>query len=90
MFLLLAACASSNLPAGDATNGASLYASTCAACHASDGSGGIGPSLVAETSGKSDVLLTDIIQNGTGDMAPQNLDDQEAADVVAFLVQSWG
>ena len=89
-FLLLAACAGSDLPVGDATAGADLYASTCASCHAADGTGGAGPSLVSATPGKSDAELTDIIQNGTGDMAAQGLDDQQTADVVAFLVQSWG
>lgn len=90
MLLLLVACASSNLPVGDATAGASLYASTCAACHGADGAGGSGPSLVTTVPGQSDQRLTDIIQGGTGSMPAQGLDDQQTADVVAYLVQTWG
>ncbi len=61
---------------GDATNGGSVFATTCgnSGCHGADGSS------------RSDADLVDIMINGSGSMAPQNISDQEAADVLAYIM----
>ena len=74
---------------GDATAGGTKFSSTCAACHAADGTGGSGPSLVDAVPGYSDEELLDIMLNGNGDMAPVSLSDQEAADVLAYLIETF-
>lgn len=76
---------------GDAANGATIYASTCASCHGVDGSGGAaGPSLVSYVPGASDADLTDIVDNGKGSMPDMGLSAQEVADVVAYLRETFG
>ncbi len=74
--------------AGDPANGADVYARTCAACHGSSGEGGFGPALAGEM-GKSDQELHDIIQNGKDDMAPVDISEQETADVIAYLRETF-
>lgn len=75
---------------GDSANGESLYP-TCAACHGSDGSGGIGPSLIEEVPELSDAEIAGAIKNGVGDeMPPQSFEDQEIADILAYLRATFG
>jgi mono/diheme cytochrome c family protein len=76
---------------GDAANGATIYASTCASCHGVDGVGGAsGPSLVAYVPAASDADLTGIVDNGKGSMPDMGLSAQEVADVVAYLRETFG
>lgn len=77
---------------GDATAGADVYAGNCAACHGSDGTNGAsGPDLSGLVPGMSDSALESVIKNGVGSMpAISTLDDQEVADVVAWLRQEFG
>lgn len=74
---------------GDAANGATLFASSCSACHGADATGGSGPDLTSGTQAASaftDEQLSDIITNGVGGMpAISSLDDQGIADVIAHL-----
>ena len=68
-----------------------MYASTCADCHGADGGGtSRGPALAEEVREESDEDLVDQIVNGGGDMPPQDVSDQEAADVLAFLRETFG
>lgn len=76
---------------GDATNGATVYGASCAACHAADGSGGSGPSLIEEIPELTDEQIAGIILNGYEEMAAQSsLDDQEVADVLAYCRETFG
>ena len=72
---------------GDVDNGSTLYASRCAACHAADGTGGVGPDLTsASVDQQDDSMITNIIVNGSGGMpAFGDLSEQEVADIVAFI-----
>lgn len=74
---------------GDVDSGETLFAGKCAACHGTDGEGGTGPALADAVPGKSDEQLLDIMLNGTGSMAAVSLDDQEAADMLAWLTATW-
>ncbi len=79
---------------GDAANGAQVYASTCAACHGSDGEGSaIGPALNrAELLAKGADFLRAATREGipgTSMLAFEGrLADHEIEDVIAFL-KSW-
>ena len=72
---------------GNIDNGSTLYASRCAACHAADGTGGVGPDLTSSSVDQlDDSMITNIIVNGSGGMpAFGDLSEQEVADIVAFM-----
>ena len=69
--------------------GASQFATSCAACHGADGSGGRGPNLVRRTLWHplSDEAIFSAIRNGVpgADMPPTKLPDTETWDLVAFI-----
>ncbi len=79
---------------GDTANGAQVYASSCAACHGSDGEGtSIGPALNrAELLAKGDDFLRATTREGIAGTSmlafEDRLTDQEIADVIAFF-RSW-
>ncbi|MEZ4323288.1 MAG: cytochrome c [Myxococcota bacterium] len=76
---------------GDAANGSSIYASRCVSCHAADGTGGIGPSLVDYVPGASDTDILDVVIEGEGTMpSAGDLEDQELADLLAHLNAEFG
>lgn len=66
---------------GDAARGATLYAATCAGCHAPDGTGGAGPNI---TQVSAAAALAQIATGG-GTMPAQLVTGQDAADVAAFV-----
>ena len=70
---------------GDATAGESVFSANCAACHGADGTGGSGPDLTSE--GESDAELAEYVLFGEEEMPgfDGDLDDQEIADVVAYV-----
>jgi cytochrome c oxidase cbb3-type subunit 3 len=69
--------------------GAKLYATSCAACHGPDGSGGRGPNLVRRRLWHplSDEDIFSTIRNGVpgADMPPTKLPDAETWKLVAFI-----
>src|SRR5260370_15070525 len=69
--------------------GAKLYATSCAACHGPDGSGGRGPNLVRRPVWHplSDEDIFSTIRNGVpgADMPPTKLHDGETWNLVAFI-----
>jgi cytochrome c oxidase cbb3-type subunit 3 len=69
--------------------GAKLFATSCAACHGPDGSGGRGPNLVRRPLWHplSDEDIFRTIRNGVpgADMPPTKLPDAETWDLVAFI-----
>lgn len=78
---------------GDATNGADLYGANCESCHAADGSGGIGPSLVDELQNTDEYNeFLQIILDGEGVMPgfSGSLSDQDIADIWAYALDSFG
>lgn len=82
---------------GDVQEGATLYATGdgvgagCASCHGAEGKGGTGPSLVERAPDLDEEALITVIILGYGDMGPQSqLDDQEVADVVAYVRDTFG
>lgn len=70
---------------GDAAAGATVFSSTCANCHGADGTGGSAPDISGAVGGYSDADLLDVVLNGSGSMAPVALEDQEAADLLAYV-----
>lgn len=81
--VLLTGCAES-------TDGAVLYRKYCAACHGSDLSGNVGPSLAAgtEAAASTDAEYRMAIQEGINEMAAVSaLDDLRVDAVVAYLRQ---
>jgi mono/diheme cytochrome c family protein len=74
---------------GDATAGGTVYASSCATCHSADGTGDSGPSLVDAVPGYSDEQLLGIVLEGSGSMPAISLADQEAADLLAYLNETF-
>ena len=75
---------------GDSAAGADVFASSCAACHGDDGVSGASPARDGEVPEKSDEELLGIILEGYDDMPAQDLTDQEAADVLAYLRDTFG
>ena len=77
--------------AGDATNGATVYAQNCAACHGENAEGGaVGPTLIsAELQAQDDDFYREVILNGReGTSMPAwegRLSTQEIEDVIAFV-----
>lgn len=81
------------VPEPNVDRGAELYEQkTCMACHAKDGSGGYGPALWGKGSFNEAAGLTRFssmtafIQNNMPKGEPGTLNDQEAADIAAFLL----
>src|SRR5216684_3825749 len=69
--------------------GAKLFATSCAACHGPDGSGGRGPNLVRRASWHplTDEDIFNTIRNGVpgADMPPTKLPDDQTWNLVAFI-----
>ena len=61
------------------TRGGDIVASVCNRCH------GYGNPLASRIDGLDDDEIASVIRNGSGRMPPQDLDDGEIADVIAYL-----
>jgi alcohol dehydrogenase (cytochrome c) len=73
---------------GDAVHGKAIFEANCATCHASDGSGGVGPSLKNEKSRKNTAAAIAWIKNPKPPMPklyPSPLNDKDVEDVAAFV-----
>lgn len=67
--------------------GGQLYQQYCQACHGANQQGGMGPSLVDITKRVNPAVIRSTIINGRGEMpAISNLDDQNLANLISFLV----
>ncbi len=79
---------------GDPAAGADVYSSSCASCHAADGTGGTGNDLTASVPGQTREELTEILVEGIEGTSMVSYDDilsdQEMADVVAYMLDEWG
>lgn len=69
--------------------GGELYERSCAACHATDGSGGIGPEIDAGSNthlNLSDDQIVGVIAVGPGNMPGfSRLSDEQVASLVLFV-----
>jgi mono/diheme cytochrome c family protein len=87
----------------DFDNGDAVYAASCAACHAADGTGGTGPSFVAafetfhDQGGSWEIevrqWIAAILTGVDGTAMPGwqgELSAQEVADVIDYIHLSWG
>ena len=69
------------------TQGKQLYGTYCASCHGADALGtGLGPDLLEEVAEESDTELREVIQEGDDDMPPIPLTDEQANEVIAYLL----
>jgi cytochrome c551 len=79
---------------GNASAGQSVFANNLcsnAICHGTDGTNGDAPSLAEQVAAGSDQQLVTSLLNGKGDMPTQGaLSDQELADVLAWLNETFG
>ena len=76
---------------GDATSGATVFSSSCSACHGSDGTGGSAPvDLTTHAATMSDEAIVDTVLNGVGGMPAISIDDQSIADVLAYIRSEFG
>lgn len=75
--------------AGDAQAGQTVFASTCASCHGTDGAGGgAGPSLQNPQLTDAARVREQVVQGGGGMPAfGDQLNEQEISDVVAYVTQ---
>lgn len=68
----------------DLANGQVVHDERCMACHASN------PSMETKAPGLSDSELESVIQNGTGSMPGQGLNETDLRDVIAYLRATYG
>lgn len=91
MLLALLACA--HVP--DPAAGSDKYDLFCSSCHGADGTAGVqvdgvpATDLTQSVPGLSDDELASTIQQGFGAMPVQQLDDNETADVIAYLRETF-
>jgi mono/diheme cytochrome c family protein len=70
--------------AGDAEQGADVFARSCAGCHGPGGTGGSGPALMG--TGLEAAFVTERVREGAGVMPAGLVTGQDEADVVAYVV----
>lgn len=77
---------------GDAARGQSIFGSMMcsdAACHGADGNSGTAPRLSTLVPSRTDDQIIDSVLDGKAGMPPQDLDDQQMADVLAWLRETF-
>lgn len=75
--------ASSAPVVGDPKRGETVFAATCAGCHGSDASGGIGPALAGSGLTASEVAA--VVAAGRGVMPAGLVKGQDADDVASYV-----
>jgi cytochrome c551 len=73
---------------GDAAAGQTVFsANACATagCHGADGNSGSAPALRDVIDNRTDDQIIDAVLDGKGGMPPQDLTNQQMADVLAWL-----
>jgi len=74
-----------DLEAGEAT-----FDGTCAQCHGADGTGNTGPNLDERVPSLTVDQVRTVVLNGQGYMPAQDLTEEEATNVAAFVVDRHG
>jgi len=79
------ACATESEIVGDADAGSTVYADNCTSCHGADGAGVSGPALAGLT---DEASMEAKIVDGAGGMPAfgESLDEQDVADVIAYIL----
>ena len=75
-----------------ASEGAVVFSNSCGveSCHGTDGTNGAAPDLSSRAVGLSDTQIARTVLCGEGNMPAQaQLDDQEIADVVAYVQENF-
>jgi mono/diheme cytochrome c family protein len=76
---------------GDAGAGDAAFTGKCLACHDKAGEADkVGPALGPLVPTLADDELVGVMVDGSGSMPPANVDDQDAADILAWLRQQFG
>ena len=79
---------------GNPSAGSKIFQKTCgtAICHGPDGSGGStnAEDLSVVVPKLTDREIVDVMTDGYLVMPPQQLEDQQMADVLSYLRQQWG
>jgi len=75
---------------GGETDGATLFALNCSACHGADGSGVSGPDLNTAVPALSDADLMNVLQNGSGSMTAPTLTTSEEDVLFPYLRGQFG
>jgi mono/diheme cytochrome c family protein len=82
---------------GDGGAGGTVYGSFCSSCHGYGGEGDIGPAMAEVVPGAAREHLVDVVLNGwDGDENASRMSgmptmaDQDIADVVQYLIDTWG
>lgn len=87
----LVACATAtDMPAGDATAGATIYADNCETCHGAAGTGDSAAGYPDISGGFDSAETIEIVTNGEGDMPEfgSTLSEQDIMDVAAYVNES--
>lgn len=76
---------------GDAAAGAGVFADSCGQsfCHGADGSSGSAPDLPDRVPNLAEDEIISIVINGRGSMPAQSLSDQEVADAVTYVIETF-
>jgi len=84
-FIFFISCTSAEVV--ELSSGEEIYTSRCSACHGSDLSGRVGPSLKAESKAAqmSDSYWIQTKSKGMGSMPAQRLSDNEVTLVIDFI-----
>ncbi|MCC7074281.1 MAG: cytochrome c [Deltaproteobacteria bacterium] len=72
---------------GTASSGAAVYTRACASCHDADGTGTSQP-MSALVPAEDDVGLAQVVAGGSH-VPTSAMSEQEAADLMAYLRQTW-
>jgi|TARA_B110000438_G_scaffold72195_1_gene72303 mono/diheme cytochrome c family protein len=84
-FILFVSCTPAEVT--ELTSGEEIYTSRCSACHGSDFSGRVGPSLNMDSKAAQmpDSYWVQTITKGMGSMPAQRLSDNEVILVINFI-----
>tara|TARA_B100000902_G_scaffold384412_1_gene424526 strand:+ start:489 stop:779 length:291 start_codon:yes stop_codon:yes gene_type:complete len=89
LFTVFISCTSTEVI--ELTSGEEIYTSRCSACHGSDFSGRVGPSLKADSKAAqmSDSYWVQTITKGMGSMPAQRLSDNEVDLVIDYIKSQY-
>ena len=89
LFVIFISCSSAEVV--ELTSGEEIYTSRCSACHGSDLSGRVGPSLTADSKAAkmSDSYWVQTITKGMGSMPAQRLSDNEVDLVIEYIKSQY-
>ncbi len=91
-WLLFAGCNEAPRLDGDASSGQLVFDQHCAGCHGADGklAANDAADLSIRVPEMSDDAIEAAVVEGVGEMPPASLEDQELADLIAWLRASFG